>query len=389
VLHARDAASDVLRNALHRTDLAAVATYRAARGVELVLGFTADREQVQAAIDTLGLAEPLAPVVDPLAFMITEVGDSMREEGQNAARGPGGPGGGGGGPQALAATEFFLALQDLQALNERSSRDRQQNDILSMTGAFTELAQMLGAIEGRVHAVLLSEGFDTSVALGLRGDTAEEQGRIAEINDAAAVGELWRVDSEKRFGSGTALSGMDEAIDAFRRSGVTVQAVDVGGLRAGHDIGRSAGEDGLFYLADQTGGELYRNFNDLGDAMGRMLHRTSVSYLLSFQPEGLALDGSYHDLEVKLKGRRRGLRVLHRPGYYPRRSTVWLCHKTPRRSLTLTTPECGGNGQTHIRGGTSRHPPPPPRRRVDPAPYRLVPGRDAGLRFPRLDPRTG
>jgi hypothetical protein len=38
--------------------------------------------------------------------------------------------------------------------------------------------------------------------------------------------------------------------------------------------------------------------------------------VLSFQPEGLAQDGKYHRLRVRLKDERGGRRVLFRPGYY-------------------------------------------------------------------------
>lgn len=318
VARAREAARELLRHGLHPTDLVGVATYAASKGVTLVLGFTPDREQVDLAIETLGLAQPLTPVVDPLGLMIARLGENLQDVRRDAAALQGGPARSSAvGPRAaLAAQESYLALRDLQSLGERASRDRQQEQILDLTGSLEETARMLASVEGRVHLVLLSEGFDTAVALGIQGETGEERRRIGEINDASLSGELWRVDSESRFGSGTTLSGLQETIDTFRRAGVSIQAVDVGGLRAGPGIGRAAGEDGLFLLANETGGELYRNFNDLGAAMERMLERTSVSYLLAFQAEGLTPDGRYHELEVKVKGLSRKVRVVHRPGYY-------------------------------------------------------------------------
>jgi len=50
--------------------------------------------------------------------------------------------------------------------------------------------------------------------------------------------------------------------------------------------------------------------------MTRLARRTSVTYVLSFQPEGLAADGSYHPIKVELKGLPRGTRVTYRSGYY-------------------------------------------------------------------------
>src|SRR5207248_1341626 len=69
-------------------------------------------------------------------------------------------------------------------------------------------------------------------------------------------------------------------------------------------------------LAKSTGGELYENFNDLAAAMAQMLRRTSVTYVLSFQPDGLASDGAFHKLRVELKNGAHGTRLVHRVGYY-------------------------------------------------------------------------
>ncbi|HEX6864168.1 MAG TPA: hypothetical protein VF414_15170, partial [Thermoanaerobaculia bacterium] len=54
--------------------------------------------------------------------------------------------------------------------------------------------------------------------------------------------------------------------------------------------------------------------------MEQMLRRTSVTYVLAVQPEGLARDGAYHQIRVELRPNGepapRGTRVVHRPGYY-------------------------------------------------------------------------
>jgi hypothetical protein len=109
-------------------------------------------------------------------------------------------------------------------------------------------------------------------------------------------------------------------MEELRRADCVIQAVDIGGLRAQGDQGpaRPSGEGSLFVMAHDTGGELYRNFNDLGAAMGQMLAKSSVTYVLSIQPQGLKQDGSYHPLRVALKSgpATRGAQVSYRQGYY-------------------------------------------------------------------------
>jgi len=69
-------------------------------------------------------------------------------------------------------------------------------------------------------------------------------------------------------------------------------------------------------MAKGTGGELYESFNDLTVAFNQMLQRTSVTYVLAVEPDRLQPEGEYHRLRVELKKPLRGVRLVHRPGYF-------------------------------------------------------------------------
>ena len=131
-------------------------------------------------------------------------------------------------------------------------------------------------------------------------------------------------------------NAVERMLEEFRRADCTIQAVDIGGLRAGADQGapRLGGRESLLVMARGTGGDLYESYNDLGAAMGRMLQRTSVTYVLAVEPErpaagstagaaapgppgGPAVEGEYQPLRVDLTKPVRGARLVHRPGYYP------------------------------------------------------------------------
>ena len=157
---------------------------------------------------------------------------------------------------------------------------------------------MMRQVRGRKQVLYFSEGFDSSLMLASGED--EEAARAAEL------GEIWEVDTDDVFGSTKVQGDLGEMLEAFKRADCVIQAIDIGGVRAdstvqARQIGnqridgntlsdRTVGQDGLFFMANETGGELFRNFNDLSDAMGRVLERTSVTYLLTIQPKDLRPD---------------------------------------------------------------------------------------------------
>ena len=288
---------------LQPSDLVAVSSYSPVRGPELILNFTADRKQALEALEHLGstvvASDPLRLNLPPL------VGGRAASGGAGGARREGG-GGGGGGPDVNAVLNAAVAKAGL---------DQQQRDVTAFSRALGSFAKILGSVHGRKYVVFLSEGFDNKLMLGSQDDD-----EIQQMNEASANGEYWKVNSDARYGN-TKLGGdVEKMIEELRRADCIVQAVDPGGLRAfGAENGvkpGAAGQDSLFIMADGTGGELYRNYNDLSVAMHDMLTRTSVTYVLSYQPEGVKHDGAYRKLRVELKNSPRGTQMVYRPGYY-------------------------------------------------------------------------
>ena len=317
IVRARDGAKKLVLQSLHPADMAGVVTFSESRGVNLLLNFTSDRRQIMKAIDELGLADPIdRPNTDPLRVGIGDVASRLEQLADTQG------GGGGPGPAGDLLNDRLQAqlasLQDSQRMAAVSVREQKQSQIQGYMTALSQVGLMLREAQGSTHVVLLSEGFDSTV---LMGNSVEDQERIQQIAEAAESGRYWEIDSNERYGSTAALFGLTQVIEEFKRSGAVIQAVDIGGLRASGLDGsaiREAGvkQDGLFVLANDTGGELFRNYNDLGDAMGEMLERTSVTYLLTFQPRDLIADGSYHRIDVKLAKSEKGARLIHRPGYY-------------------------------------------------------------------------
>jgi hypothetical protein len=180
----------------------------------------------------------------------------------------------------------------------------------------------MGEVEGRKYVVFLSEGFDSSLVTGSGSTSAGSNDLTALVDQAGSTEQILQPTggsgSDEQFGDTRTQNAVEKMLEEFRRADCQIQAVDIGGLRAPADQGlqHTNGKDSLLNMAKSTGGEFYENFNDLSAAMGQMLRRTGVTYVLSFQPDDLKQDGSFHKLRVEVKNAGRGARVVHRPGYY-------------------------------------------------------------------------
>ena len=316
VVRAREAARDLVLQGLQPEDLAAVATYSASRGPQIVLGFTADRRQIDAALDTLGIVPDADRPPDPLRLVVAQRDETDRPADTRSAVQSRRTSEAGLETEALHNEALLAELGSLGKLGERANTASQKTAVTAFARSFADLGKLMGSVLGRKYVVLLSEGFDTSLVTG-----STDQKERDELAQDTLEGNVWEASSEQVFGDTKSLNEIEGMLESFRRADCVIQTVDIGGLRAAgagaaDTPGRAGGKDSLFQIARGTGGDLIENANDLSGAMDRMLKRTGVTYVLSFQPEKLKRDGAYRKLRVELKGAPRGTRVVHRPGYF-------------------------------------------------------------------------
>lgn len=319
LVKAREAAKELVEKGLHPEDLAGVATYSSIQGPRILLGFTPDRAQLLLALDTLGDPKLTKRAKDPLNFVIGEATPSFVGGGSAG-------GAGAGAARADAVADYVASLGALQASTQKQEKE---NRISNMTAGMSQLARLLNSVEGRKQVIYLSEGFDETLLVG-RGAGASNippppgasdlsGGATTGGTDADAIasGEIGNLDTDNVYGSGKVVNVMQAMLQEFERANCSIQAVDIGGLRtsSGSDDKFSSGSV-LSMMASETGGSVYRNFNDLTAAMDELLKKTSVTYLLAVQPESLKADGKFHRLRVKLKESSRGTEISHRSGFY-------------------------------------------------------------------------
>ncbi|MEM6454939.1 MAG: VWA domain-containing protein [Acidobacteriota bacterium] len=314
IVRARGAARELVANDLHPQDLAAVATYSQLRGPQILLGFTSDRRQLDKAIETLGVPQLIDRRNDPLGLVFADL--------QQRDRGIGGDltGASGAGTGARDAIDEAILdnLRTTVGQVSRVERRESQERVVGMASGLSNLAQMLDTVRGRKHVVYLSQGFDSSLLLGNAPNRQRADALASGVAEATLRG-FESGDSDEAFGSTKVQNALAQMAEVFQRTNATIQAVDIAGLRNKGSVdpaGSTLRDDSLFYMANETGGQLYRNANNLGEAMDELLDGTSVTYLLAFRADDVDFDGAYRKLKIKLRDVPRGTRAYHRAGYF-------------------------------------------------------------------------
>jgi len=309
IARARGVVEDWIESSLHPWDLIGVATYSIRGGASLLLNFTSDREQALLAVKTLGLPEYLDRGDDPLALEVGSATDrfGFLEDDQRADPG--------GGSRYLAGTDQArAALQQMYySVYDPINRAGRRHQVSEFTRSLTDLIGVVQNARGRKHVVLLSEGFDGSLVFASAG-----RNDVERLAAAREHGQYWTMESSRVFGNPRTQSGLSRMVEAFRRADCSIEAMDIGiPDDASGDRGLASDRmDSLFYLANETGGELYRAFYNVDDSIADLMSKTSVTYLLTYQPENIKEDGKFHKLKVKLKGGPKGAELSHRAGFF-------------------------------------------------------------------------
>ncbi len=303
IARARQAARELALSSLHPTDLAAVAVYSRKRGLELLVTFSLDRVQLVRAIDNLGAPRQLARARDPLHFLIEEPSNITPLMAGNR------------GDSTLSSSEEFTDSLLISKQLRQSDKAFERARISGWASALGKMARILASVEGRKHILYFSEGFDGRLLLGREADAQDPQVELdKELTHRGLHG---LVDNDDIYGNGTLKNDIESMLEQLRRADCVLQAIDIGGLKAGSAAATRidrTGQDALFYIAHGTGGELFEDTNQLGPQLERALNRSRLTYLLTFRADDLPKDGSYHRLQVKVAGHKG--RISHRAGYY-------------------------------------------------------------------------
>jgi VWFA-related protein len=300
IVRAREAASTFVRESLAPSDLAAVATFGQS-GVEVLVTFTPDRDQVARAIDGLGLVETQPRQRDPLSIAY-DLG--VPRWGPGIGPTP--------SEKKDQMSQHLIQMAKLMARGDQAYYRTRVEGFLEGLGSLT---RMLDAVQGRKQMILLSAGFDSTVLGGARGQESQE------TSEAVLRGAIWEAQSDRYFGDSKVRDSLDKLFRAVAVTDTVIHSVDVSGQAAGvvsvdqalpQPVGQ--GRDTLAQFAVNTGGRFINDANDVRAGLEELLAATRYYYVLGFEPQN---PGDKPDkprkLKVRVKG--QGLSVSHRRGY--------------------------------------------------------------------------
>jgi VWFA-related protein len=285
------AARRTVAGSLDPSDLVGVGVYLPKGALPILLPFTSDRAAVDRTLDALsGLLTGKAPEVagkdDPLRVLGADARQMLAQ--QNRTR------------EVNHAAQMLAdfgesaeeALGGAAALARNDVESRQRDHVMALVESLAGLGDYLRPIEGRKYLAFFSGGF---------GD------RLVQRPTEGP--------GDANLGGSALLAKLDETLGALKHLGWVIHAANLGTLHGGGLNG-----DGLFILADKTGGVLVEGGNNLAPGLGRAMSQSAHSYLLTVQVD-VPPDGAYHPLEVRLRDKARGTRIIHRGGYFAPKRT--------------------------------------------------------------------
>lgn len=301
IARVRSAAQKFVRDDLEATDVAAVVTYSVEHGARFVTSFTSNRDLLVDAIETLGHPQYFK-AGDPLLLSASGTGLDASSAASL-------------GNRSVIDSEIVSYFQDLQRRMTQFDAEYRRSRLEANLEGLGQIARLLDGVKGTKQVILLSEGFDARLVHGRDGSIAE----TLQETDEVLAGEVWKADFDARYGYPSAKKHLDQMAELFRRSDVILHAIDIRGLRSDVDArtgySRSSTES-LFLMTEPTGGEVFKNANDMSGNFQRLVERQEVTYVLGFQAKATGKPGTFHDLAVELRDPERGTRLRHRAGYY-------------------------------------------------------------------------
>jgi VWFA-related protein len=198
---------------------------------------------------------------------------------------------GGGGSKGGTGGQVGVPAPDMAA---GPGASKLRDHMVLLINTFSSLAEWLSHYPGRKNLYWLSKGFPR-----LDEDTDPHNPRIPQPERRAAL-------------FGKEQQRMDKLLQSAR---VAVSPIDISGV---HIKMPSMAEyqriGALQDFAEQTGGVLRRNNNDIAEMLREEFNRSQDYYTLTYTPSGKNWNGQLRKISLSVK--QRGYQLAYRQGYY-------------------------------------------------------------------------
>lgn len=286
-----------------------VAVIRTSAGVGALQQFTSDRAVLAAAIERVRWYPQGRAGVSSFAPVEKDViGEANRAAATARATG------GGTGPTFPQAAnsnrpDDSTNLTDLGDTNDLLDRYREELFAAGTLGALNFVVRGLKELPGRKSVVLLSDSLPVFRKDGRSGVVLENLRRLVDLANRASV-RIYSMDAREL--AALSLKADDNTSSLTSTAAINAASDD---RRAGY----FESQNGLNYLAAETGGLFIHNANGVAEGVREVLKDQRGFYLIGYRPdaETFSRDGAslrFHHLEVKVK--RPGLTVRTRNGFY-------------------------------------------------------------------------
>jgi len=185
---------------------------------------------------------------------------------------------------------------------------REQTLAVGTLGALRYVVNAMRAFPGRKSVILFTE----NIRLIFRGTTDEMVTQaVQQLSDAASRASVVIHAIDPRGLPNVNLTAADNTAGMSRRRVSRVPA------QRQEEVIRT--EEGMFALAEETGGLFLHDSNDLSGALRKAAEDSDGYYLIGYHPDAHTFEGEhgqakFHRIEVKVKG--SGLHVRSRDGFF-------------------------------------------------------------------------
>jgi len=170
-------------------------------------------------------------------------------------------------------------------------------------GAINYVVNGLRELPGRKSVVLVSDGMRILDRDGNTDMVLESLRRLTDLANRAGV-VIYTLDSR-------ALPALQ--MGANERGPPDRNPINMSDRMSKRRSDYFESQNGLHYLATETGGIFYRDSNDIAGSLAKVLDDQQGYYLLGYSPGEATFNKSYHKIQVKVK--RAGLTVRSRTGF--------------------------------------------------------------------------